>query len=142
METVEVSTSGVSAVTRTLSVAAPISSVTSIVILSETRSSICGRTDFLNPGASTVREYGPGTRKGNRKSPLALLTALVRTLVAVFSQVTAADTITPPVRSVILPRIVPRVSWDQTGIWTDSRMVSQIILENRMTPSNQSEPTR
>lgn len=56
IETVDESIRGACAVTSRVSVTAPISRVTSIVIRSSNRTSMCGRTDFLKPGASTVSE--------------------------------------------------------------------------------------
>jgi len=69
-----------------------------------------GRADFLKPGASTVSEYGPGIRKGKRKSPVALVTAVERTPVSAFSALTVAATMAPPAGSVTRPRIVLRAS--------------------------------
>ena len=56
IDPVDVSSSGASAVTWTLSVACPISIVTSIVMRSSMRVCMRERTHFLKPGADTVSE--------------------------------------------------------------------------------------
>ena len=66
IELVEVSSSGVSAVTCTVSAAWPISIFTSIVMRSFTRTLIPDCTDRRKPAASTLSEYVPGIRNGIR----------------------------------------------------------------------------
>src|SRR5512134_822985 len=92
------------------------------------------RVHRLKPAASTLMEYGPGIRNGNRKSPLAFVGAVARTPVSALVACTIAPTTTAPAGSVTRPRIVLRASCARRGVVSKERAAaaSRARLWNRI----------
>ena len=105
---------GASAVTETLSVIDPISSVKSRVTLPATSRVRPLRDKVLKPLATTSTSYWPVGSWTMMKSPVSVVTALNFWPVSTFSAVTAAWATRPPVASETVPPKVPVVVWAKT----------------------------
>src|SRR6266852_8240175 len=74
------------------------------------------RSNTLKPLASTRTLYVPGERLGALYSPASFATRAFATPLSVSKTVTVAPAMTPPLWSVTVPRMRPKLAWENSEI--------------------------
>src|SRR5262245_60376029 len=125
-------TSGVDAVTSTVSAMLPTSIRTSDRRRWSTLTSRPVSISFLKPGSSAARLYTPTVSSGITKSPVSFVIAVLLIFVPALVTVTLTPGKTAPLGSLTVPRIVPRKDWPNAIVGSKTNNRTKMVRLNRL----------